>query len=173
VIVPDFQLSLAIGKEGQNARLAARLSGWRVDIKSESQLAEEESGGGVEYAEGEWVEGPSGELVWQPAEGGDAISAAEAGYASPDLGATVGEGEAKPVLDPTSLGDKPTPPPAPPSPAAAAAAPTDEAPTAAPTDEPTEGPAAGVEEPTAPSTQTEAVGAPLATGEGEKEGTVS
>ena len=39
VIVPDFQLSLAIGKEGQNARLAARLTGWRVDIKSETQLA--------------------------------------------------------------------------------------------------------------------------------------
>src|SRR5205823_1118695 len=39
VIVPDYQLSLAIGKEGQNARLAARLTGWRVDIKSESQLA--------------------------------------------------------------------------------------------------------------------------------------
>ena len=38
VIVPDFQLSLAIGKEGQNARLAARLTGWRIDIKSESQL---------------------------------------------------------------------------------------------------------------------------------------
>ena len=56
VIVPDFQLSLAIGKEGQNARLAARLTGWRVDIKSETQLAEEESGGGVEYAEGEWVD---------------------------------------------------------------------------------------------------------------------
>src|SRR5207302_1108376 len=78
VIVPDFQLSLAIGKEGQNARLAARLTGWRVDIKSESQLAEEESGDG--YAEGEWVEGPGGELMWQPAEGGEAISAAEAGY---------------------------------------------------------------------------------------------
>jgi N utilization substance protein A len=84
VIVPDFQLSLAIGKEGQNARLAARLSGWRVDIKSESQLAEEESGGGVEYAEGEWVTNDSGELVWQPAEGGEAISAAEAGYAAPE-----------------------------------------------------------------------------------------
>jgi len=39
VIVPDFQLSLAIGKEGQNARLAARLTGWRIDIKSESQIA--------------------------------------------------------------------------------------------------------------------------------------
>ncbi len=37
VIVPDNQLSLAIGKEGQNVRLAARLTGWRIDIKSESQ----------------------------------------------------------------------------------------------------------------------------------------
>jgi N utilization substance protein A len=43
VVVPDYQLSLAIGKEGQNARLAARLTGWRIDIKSESQVAEEES----------------------------------------------------------------------------------------------------------------------------------
>ena len=63
VIVPDYQLSLAIGKEGQNARLAARLTGWRVDIKSETQLAEEDAGifadatseDDVEYAEGEWV----------------------------------------------------------------------------------------------------------------------
>ena len=37
VIVPDYQLSLAIGKEGQNARLAARLTGYKIDIKSESQ----------------------------------------------------------------------------------------------------------------------------------------
>ncbi len=41
VIVPDYQLSLAIGKEGQNARLAARLTGWRIDNKSETQRAEE------------------------------------------------------------------------------------------------------------------------------------
>jgi N utilization substance protein A len=40
VIVPDYQLSLAIGREGQNARLAARLTGWRIDIKSESQAHE-------------------------------------------------------------------------------------------------------------------------------------
>ena len=39
VIVPDYQLSLAIGKEGQNARLAAKLTGWKIDIKSESQAA--------------------------------------------------------------------------------------------------------------------------------------
>ena len=44
VIVPDYQLSLAIGKEGQNARLAARLTGWRIDIKSETQYAEDQRG---------------------------------------------------------------------------------------------------------------------------------
>lgn len=43
VIVPDNQLSLAIGKEGQNARLAAKLTGWRIDIKSESQAKGESS----------------------------------------------------------------------------------------------------------------------------------
>lgn len=42
VIVPDYQLSLAIGKEGQNARLAARLTGFKIDIKSESQVEGEE-----------------------------------------------------------------------------------------------------------------------------------
>ena len=83
VIVPDYQLSLAIGKEGQNARLAARLTGWRVDIKSETQLAEEEAGGygyadDVEYAAGEWREDPdTGQMVWHPAEGGEALTAAE------------------------------------------------------------------------------------------------
>src|SRR5436305_5643578 len=56
VIVHDYQLSLAIGKEGQNARLAARLTGWRIDIKSETQLAEEEAG----YAGEEWAEGEGG-----------------------------------------------------------------------------------------------------------------
>lgn len=45
VVVPDFQLSLAIGKEGQNARLAARLTGWKIDIKSESQMSQLEDGG--------------------------------------------------------------------------------------------------------------------------------
>jgi N utilization substance protein A len=43
VVVPDDQLSLAIGKEGMNARLAARLTGWRIDIKSESTFAAEEA----------------------------------------------------------------------------------------------------------------------------------
>ena len=40
VIVPDYQLSLAIGKVGQNARLAARLTGYKIDIKSETQARE-------------------------------------------------------------------------------------------------------------------------------------
>jgi N utilization substance protein A len=52
VIVPDDQLALAIGKEGLNARLAARLSGWKVDIKSDTEFAQEESeaafGGGTD-----------------------------------------------------------------------------------------------------------------------------
>ena len=40
VVVPDYQLSLAIGKEGQNARLAAKLTNWKIDIKSETQFSE-------------------------------------------------------------------------------------------------------------------------------------
>jgi transcription termination/antitermination protein NusA len=51
VIVPDDQLSLAIGKEGQNARLAARLTGWRVDIRSETDFAKEEAELGYEEEE--------------------------------------------------------------------------------------------------------------------------
>jgi N utilization substance protein A len=52
VVVPDFQLSLAIGREGQNARLAARLTGWRIDIHSDAEgeaegTAESAAAGGV------------------------------------------------------------------------------------------------------------------------------
>jgi N utilization substance protein A len=75
VIVNDYQLSLAIGKEGQNARLAARLTGWRIDIKSESQLEEESGMEGQEWAEGEWITDETGAQVWKPAEGGDELSA--------------------------------------------------------------------------------------------------
>jgi transcription termination/antitermination protein NusA len=79
VIVPDHQLSLAIGKEGQNARLAGRLTGWAIDIKSETQLAEAEAAYAAEdWDEGEWVlDEETGEQVWQPAEGSPAVSAAE------------------------------------------------------------------------------------------------
>ena len=47
VIVPDDQLALAIGREGQNARLAARLTGWRIDIRSESEFATEAPDGSI------------------------------------------------------------------------------------------------------------------------------
>ena len=55
VIVPDSQLSLAIGKEGQNARLAAKLTGWKIDIKSQSQADGEYDGLGI-GDEGEEIE---------------------------------------------------------------------------------------------------------------------
>ncbi|MGF1597734.1 MAG: transcription termination factor NusA [Acidimicrobiales bacterium] len=99
VIVPDFQLSLAIGKEGQNARLAHRLTGWRIDIKSETQLAEEalraeeyaEEYANEDWAEGEWiVDEATGEQLWQPADGSPAISAEEWNQAVAE-GSTVGE----------------------------------------------------------------------------------
>ncbi|MFC5181018.1 transcription termination factor NusA [Actinomadura harenae] len=56
VVVPDYQLSLAIGKEGQNARLAARLTGWKIDIRSDT-----ESAGGAE--------GPAGQAAGRPETG--------------------------------------------------------------------------------------------------------
>jgi N utilization substance protein A len=55
VIVPDDQLSLAIGREGQNARLAAKLTGWKVDIKSETEFSQEEEE--IEFEEGEEADG--------------------------------------------------------------------------------------------------------------------
>ncbi|MGE5590756.1 MAG: transcription termination factor NusA [Bacillota bacterium] len=66
VVVPDYQLSLAIGKEGQNARLAARLTGWKIDIKSESQVGEEQES----WSDGEYT--------------GDAYAADEAADAGPE-----------------------------------------------------------------------------------------
>ena len=50
VVVPDYQLSLAIGKEGQNARLAAKLTGWKIDISSESQTVGKPGGGSSDEA---------------------------------------------------------------------------------------------------------------------------
>jgi transcription termination/antitermination protein NusA len=112
VIVPDYQLSLAIGKEGQNARLAARLTGWRVDIKSETQLAEEEAGiyrEGGEYAEGQWIanaetgemefHSPDGSIVsakeWSAGEpGAEAPAEASAAPEATDAVAEPAEGDA-------------------------------------------------------------------------------
>ena len=105
VIVSDYQLSLAIGKEGQNARLAARFTGWRIDIKSETQLAEEESGyAGEEWAEGEWVENEAGEMVWQPAGGGTAVSATEWSQGAEAVDGA-GADAPTPSEDPTAIED--------------------------------------------------------------------
>src|SRR5579859_3912067 len=60
VIVPDDQLALAIGKEGLNARLAARLTGWKIDIKSDSEFAQEEADAAFAGGEGEDGEDISG-----------------------------------------------------------------------------------------------------------------
>ena len=70
IIVPDGELSLAIGREGQNARLAAKLTGWRVDIKSESEfLAESDE----EYADAvEPRQVPRGPRLSREADEGDA-----------------------------------------------------------------------------------------------------
>ena len=79
-----FRASVAPG-EVERIEEAARLTGWRIDIKSETQLAEEEAGyNGEEWAEGEWVENEAGEMVWQPAEGGEAVSASEWTQAATD-----------------------------------------------------------------------------------------
>jgi N utilization substance protein A len=105
VIVPDYQLSLAIGKEGQNARLAARLTGWRVDIKSETQLAEEAAYQNAdEWAQGEWVVDPAtGEQVWVPADGGEALSA-DAWAAGADV---EGEADGDGATEPGTEADEP------------------------------------------------------------------
>ncbi|ADG06250.1 transcription termination factor NusA [Kyrpidia tusciae] len=74
VIVPDYQLSLAIGKEGQNARLAAKLTGWKIDIKSESQVEANQAAASEEAREQEESEkwsSPDGD----PGQGADAWAA--------------------------------------------------------------------------------------------------
>lgn len=102
VVVPDQQLSLAIGKEGQNARLAARLTGWRVDIKSEAQMAEAKAFGDVDWAAGEWItDEETGEQMWQPAGGGDPIT-------SQEWERLVAEGAETTTEDPTESSDTPT-----------------------------------------------------------------
>jgi transcription termination/antitermination protein NusA len=89
VIVPDYQLSLAIGKEGQNARLAARLTGWRIDIKSESQFAEEQAAARSQAASASpsVTRGvPSSEASAAPVEPETTPLVAEGGADDPDVG---------------------------------------------------------------------------------------
>jgi N utilization substance protein A len=89
VIVPDYQLSLAIGKEGQNARLAAKLTGYRIDIRSETQAAEEERGrrearqAASAEAEAEATVAQPGESEAAAAEPGESEAAVEADAPEP------------------------------------------------------------------------------------------
>jgi N utilization substance protein A len=61
VVMPDSQLSLAIGKAGQNVRLAAKLTGWRIDIRSESQAAERDAQEREAAQAGQEASGPEGD----------------------------------------------------------------------------------------------------------------
>ncbi|MBM3694542.1 MAG: transcription termination/antitermination protein NusA [Actinobacteria bacterium] len=88
VVVPDHQLSLAIGKEGQNARLAARLSGYRVDIRSETEQA-----GGPAVAAGEGAAPPAagaGEAAETMAAAGEPAEIAETAGMAAEVEETVG-----------------------------------------------------------------------------------
>jgi N utilization substance protein A len=101
VIVPDFQLSLAIGKEGQNARLASRLTGWGINIKSETQFAEEQAYGDIEWAAGEWVvDTETGQNMWHPADGSDPIS--EADYLASQNDSSASDDAAEVASEPTA-----------------------------------------------------------------------
>jgi N utilization substance protein A len=104
VIVPDFQLSLAIGKEGQNARLATRLTGFRIDIRSETEIAEQEAYertyGTDAYAEGAWVVDPAtGEQLWQPNDGSAPMTLEQWEAAQASVAADEVEGEVAEALD--------------------------------------------------------------------------
>ncbi|MBA3642004.1 MAG: transcription termination factor NusA [Acidobacteriota bacterium] len=89
VIVEDKQLSLAIGKKGQNVRLAAKLTGWKIDIKSEEDKRRE-------------VEAQFGELEAAPGDEAAAGAAAEGGDAAEGSEATAAEGSAELAADPQS-----------------------------------------------------------------------
>jgi N utilization substance protein A len=82
VVVPDYQLSLAIGKEGQNARLAARLTGWRIDIRSDAAPPEPLT--------------PAAPATSEAAEAAEADEAAETAAAGQAAGAVARDARAVP-----------------------------------------------------------------------------
>jgi N utilization substance protein A len=97
VVVPDYQLSLAIGKEGQNARLAAKLTGWKIDIKSETQMSqilsarlEEERRAAAEAAE---AAAEAAEAAAEAAEAAEAAAEAAAASAEATEAANAAEDE--------------------------------------------------------------------------------
>ena len=112
VIVPDHQLSLAIGREGQNARLAHRLTGWRIDIRSDAEPEDALYSGSddQDWAEGEWITDPdSGELLWKPADGSAPMTLADwqAGQDGVTETAVVETAGAEPATTDADVGDGP------------------------------------------------------------------
>jgi N utilization substance protein A len=99
VIVPDYQLSLAIGKEGQNARLAARLTGCRIDIKSETQVSDEARGVAA-AAEAEPPADAEPEAPTGPESVEDPEPGEEAGPTAEEAGVDVGAADAAPSDEP-------------------------------------------------------------------------
>ena len=101
VIVPDYQLSLAIGREGQNARLAARLTGWRIDIKSETQFVDEQRGPRPVVAP--VVSVPAAEV--EPPDGEPAPTVSEGDSAAPDDGSEAGTVDGEPAATTDGTGE--------------------------------------------------------------------
>ena len=98
VIVPDYQLSLAIGKEGQNARLAARLTGYKIDIKSETQARE---AGDFEYYQDEegYDDEPYGEESYEDASALEDAYGEDAYAEDPESGDEI-SGQMEDAIDP-------------------------------------------------------------------------
>jgi N utilization substance protein A len=102
VVAPDNQLSLAIGREGQNVRLAARLTGWRIDIRSEAQMAQAEAAAAARLVQATVAEAPAQEEELVPA--GVEVVSEEEEAASP-TGSTEGaevepaEADTSPEID--------------------------------------------------------------------------
>jgi transcription termination/antitermination protein NusA len=102
IIVPDDQLSLAIGRDGQNARLASKLTGWRIDIRSQQQQAEAEAD--MEFAEDEGVVGQcmavtaTGKRCPNQAVGGSRYCSIHADYVEPE-GDEAGDEAEAPAAD--------------------------------------------------------------------------
>ena len=99
IIVPDDQLSLAIGKEGQNARLASKLTGWRIDIKSQQQMAEAENS--LEFGDEDGVDGQcmaimrTGKRCPNQAEPGSRYCSIHADYVARRAGGAAGDGRGR------------------------------------------------------------------------------
>jgi transcription termination/antitermination protein NusA len=93
VIVPDYQLSLAIGKEGQNARLAARLTGWKIDIQPDSPADPGEASAGARAAATREQAAAGEPGAGEPATGGQATG----GQAGPEPGAAAPAGPPDPA----------------------------------------------------------------------------